>query len=217
MRCSLDPASLAGHPWLHSPPSLTSHTPLVYHAEIFKQRLGVVLETDDEMQCLVSGCNFLLRAISHEAFTFESGTPTYVPANAGSGLFPYLLVNIGSGVSILKVDGPDSYQRVSGSSLGECPGGARSGARLQLGRCRVVAPWQAMPGLHRHIAASRAEPCCTLSLLGPSHSIHLAAPINRCSIDMIVGPRDVTGVPVPVCRWRHVLGPVPAADAREGL
>ena len=33
-------------------------------------------------------------------------------------IYPYLLVNIGSGVSILKVDGPRSYQRVGGTSLG---------------------------------------------------------------------------------------------------
>jgi type II pantothenate kinase len=32
--------------------------------------------------------------------------------------FPYLVVNIGSGVSILKVNSPNSYERVSGSSLG---------------------------------------------------------------------------------------------------
>jgi hypothetical protein len=133
----------------------------------------VVLETDDEMQCLVSGCNFLLRAISHEAFTFESGTPTYVPANAGSGLFPYLLVNIGSGVSILKVDGPDSYQRVSGSSLGESPQGVRSGARVQRGGRRVMAPCQAMPRLHGHRAASCAGPCCTPSLLGLPYSSYV--------------------------------------------
>ena len=39
-------------------------------------------------------------------------------AAADSDLFPYLLVNIGSGVSILKVDSDQSSQRVSGSSLG---------------------------------------------------------------------------------------------------
>lgn len=33
-------------------------------------------------------------------------------------LFPYLLVNIGSGVSIVKVEGDGKYERVSGSSLG---------------------------------------------------------------------------------------------------
>lgn len=36
----------------------------------------------------------------------------------GADLYPYLLVNIGSGVSIVKVEGEGQYERVSGSSLG---------------------------------------------------------------------------------------------------
>src|SRR5437667_4292710 len=34
------------------------------------------------------------------------------------GIYPYLLVNIGSGVSFLKVSGPRTYERVGGTSLG---------------------------------------------------------------------------------------------------
>jgi type II pantothenate kinase len=37
------------------------------------------------------------------------------PSNA---IYPYLLVNIGSGVSFLKVSGPRKYERVGGTSLG---------------------------------------------------------------------------------------------------
>ena len=33
-------------------------------------------------------------------------------------LYPYLVVNIGSGVSIVKVDGPTAFTRVSGTALG---------------------------------------------------------------------------------------------------
>ena len=33
------------------------------------------------MDCLVSGCNFFLKAIRHEAFTFESGQPNYIASN----------------------------------------------------------------------------------------------------------------------------------------
>jgi len=88
-------------------------------AELFEERLGVVLERVDEMQCLVSGCNFLLRAIYHEAFSFEKGDgPNYVTPHSDSDVFPYLLVNIGSGVSMLKVSGDNSHKRVSGSNLG---------------------------------------------------------------------------------------------------
>ena len=35
-----------------------------------------------------------------------------------TSIYPYLLVNIGSGVSFLKVTGPRTYQRVGGTSLG---------------------------------------------------------------------------------------------------
>jgi len=39
-------------------------------------------------------------------------------AGTSSSSFPYLIVNIGSGVSILKVTSPTSFERVSGSSVG---------------------------------------------------------------------------------------------------
>ena len=38
----------------------------------------MMLEKEDEMDCLVAGCNFLLKAIYHEAFSFEGGGPNYV-------------------------------------------------------------------------------------------------------------------------------------------
>ncbi|KAF8056112.1 pantothenate kinase 2 [Scenedesmus sp. PABB004] len=90
-------------------------------AEVFKERLGLVLEREDEIGCAVGGCNFLLRTITHEAFAFEAGQAQFVPTSSCEGaLFPYLLVNIGSGVSIIRVDGPGEGQhtRVSGSSVG---------------------------------------------------------------------------------------------------
>jgi len=41
-----------------------------------------------------------------------------VKKKKAGGVFPYLLVNIGSGVSIVRVDGPNSFHRVSGSFIG---------------------------------------------------------------------------------------------------
>uniref|UniRef100_A0A0C9RHX8 TSA: Wollemia nobilis Ref_Wollemi_Transcript_19386_963 transcribed RNA sequence n=1 Tax=Wollemia nobilis TaxID=56998 RepID=A0A0C9RHX8_9CONI len=41
--------------------------------DIFKERLGVTLDKEDEMDCLVAGANFLLKAIRHEAFTHMEG------------------------------------------------------------------------------------------------------------------------------------------------
>eukprot|EP01040_Poterioochromonas_malhamensis_P011898 gene11898-12982_t len=49
-------------------------------------------------------------------------------------IFPYLVVNIGSGVSILKVTGPGQFQRVSGTSLG---GGTYWGLCRLLTKCQT--------------------------------------------------------------------------------
>jgi type II pantothenate kinase len=38
--------------------------------------------------------------------------------SARADIYPYLLVNIGSGVSMIKVSGPRQFQRVGGTSLG---------------------------------------------------------------------------------------------------
>lgn len=65
------------------------------------------VEKLDEMSCLITGCNFLLTHVPNEAFQFkkdELDQPEFVFKNLdGNNIFPYLLVNIGSGVSILKV------------------------------------------------------------------------------------------------------------------
>ncbi|GJP44935.1 hypothetical protein CLOM_g4333 [Closterium sp. NIES-68] len=87
------------------------------YTDLFREKLGVVLDKEDEMRCLVLGLNFLLRSIRDEAFTHLEGEKQFVEMHAGN-IFPYLLVNIGSGVSILKVDGPQQYERVSGTNLG---------------------------------------------------------------------------------------------------
>lgn len=39
-------------------------------------------------------------------------------AEARADIYPYLLVNIGSGVSMIKVSGPRNYERIGGTSLG---------------------------------------------------------------------------------------------------
>ncbi|KAG5127111.1 hypothetical protein JHK82_027946 [Glycine max] len=57
------------------------------------------------------------KAIRHEAFTHMEGQKEFVQINT-KDLFPYLLVNIGSGVSMIKVDGDGKYERVSGTNVG---------------------------------------------------------------------------------------------------
>ena len=48
-----------------------------------QERLGVVLEKEDEMDCLVAGCNFLLKAIKYEAFAYEDNQPRFIPTQGG--------------------------------------------------------------------------------------------------------------------------------------
>ncbi|GMI99465.1 pantothenate kinase 2 [Hibiscus trionum] len=100
-------------------------------ADLFKERLGVSIEKEDEMDCLVAGANFLLKAIRHEAFTHMEGHKEFVQIDHND-LFPYLLVNIGSGVSIIKVDGDGKFERVSGTNVG---GGTYWGLGRLLTKC----------------------------------------------------------------------------------
>lgn len=53
----------------------------------------------------MKGCNFLLKNIPDEAFIYQrQSNPEYkFPETDAETVFPYLLVNIGSGVSIVKV------------------------------------------------------------------------------------------------------------------
>ncbi|PWZ14619.1 Pantothenate kinase 2 [Zea mays] len=102
------------------------------YADVFKERLGVSLEKEDEMDCLVAGANFLLKAIRHEAFTHMDGQKQYVQIDQND-LFPFLLVNVGSGVSIIKVDGHGKFQRVSGTNVG---GGTYWGLGRLMTKCK---------------------------------------------------------------------------------
>lgn len=101
-------------------------------ADLFKERLGVSIDKEDEMNCLMAGANFLLKAIRHEAFTHMEGQKEFVQIDQNE-LFPYLLVNIGSGVSMIKVDGDGKFQRVSGTNVG---GGTYWGLGKLLTKCK---------------------------------------------------------------------------------
>ncbi|KAL6969448.1 Pantothenate kinase 2, mitochondrial [Sarracenia purpurea var. burkii] len=101
-------------------------------ADLFKEKLGVSLDKVDEMDCLVAGANFLLKVVHPEAFTYIDGREEYVQIDHND-LYPYLLVNIGSGVSMIKVDGDGKFERVSGTSVG---GGTFWGLGRLLTNCK---------------------------------------------------------------------------------
>nr|OQO26311.1 hypothetical protein B0A51_05162 [Rachicladosporium sp. CCFEE 5018] len=88
--------------------------------DLIKSRLGVDLSREDEMECLIRGLDFFITEIPDEVFTYhdedQENVMHYQPAR--SDVYPYLLVNIGSGVSMVKVEGPSKYQRIGGTSLG---------------------------------------------------------------------------------------------------
>ena len=63
------------------------------------------------------GLDFFISEIPREVFTYSETDPMlFVEPRAD--IYPYLLVNIGSGVSMVKVSGPKQYERIGGTSLG---------------------------------------------------------------------------------------------------
>ncbi|KAK4136996.1 fumble [Trichocladium antarcticum] len=87
-----------------------------YHDKI-RDVLGVDVLREDEMECLIIGLDFFINEIPCEVFTYSEANPMQF-VEPSDNIYPYLLVNIGSGVSFLKVSGPREYQRVGGTSLG---------------------------------------------------------------------------------------------------
>lgn len=66
--------------------------------------LPLRVDKEDVMTCLIKGCNFVLRNIPHEVFAYQKDSDTEFRFQTNHpNIFPYLLVNIGSGVSIVKV------------------------------------------------------------------------------------------------------------------
>ncbi|KAL9101585.1 MAG: hypothetical protein Q9187_009225 [Circinaria calcarea] len=87
----------------------------------YYDRMREVLEVEvlreDEMECLIIGLDFFITEIPREVFTHSESDPMHF-AEPRADIYPYLLVNIGSGVSMIKVAGPKQYDRIGGTSLG---------------------------------------------------------------------------------------------------
>ncbi|KAF9538649.1 hypothetical protein EC957_006386 [Mortierella hygrophila] len=85
--------------------------------ERLRETLKVNIQREDEMECLITGLNFLITEIPFEVFTYSETDPMCFEETPEDP-FPYMLVNIGSGVSILKVTSATTFERISGTSLG---------------------------------------------------------------------------------------------------
>lgn len=85
-----------------------------------KEKLGLNIDKCNEMTCIVDGCNFLLKNISDEVFQYQrKGNPEYKFQTINPRhMYPYLLVTVGSGVSILKVESDDKFERIGGTATG---------------------------------------------------------------------------------------------------
>ena len=88
------------------------------YKDMLMDELQLQIKPQDEMRSLVLGINFLQLCCKEEiCFKYENRTKVYqqIPED---DVFPFIVMNIGSGVSCLKVTGPESYQRVTGSLVG---------------------------------------------------------------------------------------------------
>ncbi|KAJ6868981.1 pantothenate kinase 2-like [Populus alba x Populus x berolinensis] len=91
-----------------------------------RKGLGLVLTKKMRWIVLWQEQTFCLRLFRHEAFTHMEGQKEFVQIDQND-LFPYLLVNIGSGVSMIK------FERVSGTNVG---GGTYWGLGRLLTKCK---------------------------------------------------------------------------------
>lgn len=88
-----------------------------------KAGLPMIIVKKDEMECLIKGLDWLITKIPNEIFTYdlEHDHIRFVSnKETDTDVYPYLLVNIGLGVSMIKVTGPgpNGFERIGGSSLG---------------------------------------------------------------------------------------------------
>lgn len=109
-------------------------------APLFRDALQVEVVPVKELSAVVDGLLFLACSCgpaAQEIFTInEDGQPS--PASWPEPLFPFLVVNIGSGVSILRVNSPQEgdYTRVGGTA---CGGGTFLGLARALTSARTFA------------------------------------------------------------------------------
>eukprot|EP01071_Lankesteria_metandrocarpae_P010697 Lankesteria_metandrocarpae@DN5366_c0_g1_i5.p1 len=83
----------------------------------FEDRLNLEVRKIDEMQSLMIGLHFFLRH-TNSVYRYDCTTKDRISVKISDPMYPFLLVNIGSGVSIIKATGPEQFQRVTGTCIG---------------------------------------------------------------------------------------------------
>ena len=86
------------------------------------QKLGINLCKFDEMASLIRGVHFLVRYFPNECYYWKdpkAAMACKVPFFLGPSPYPYIIVNIGSGVSVLLVESATRFRRIGGTSVGK--------------------------------------------------------------------------------------------------
>lgn len=87
----------------------------------FKSQVNLILHKFDELHSLINGIHFIEANNPSECYYLENPlSPSErkkIPYDFSSP-YPYLVVNIGSGVSIIAVEAPNKFKRVTGTSIG---------------------------------------------------------------------------------------------------
>lgn len=107
--------------------------------ELIEREVKLKMHKFDELNSLIRGVDFMERSNPNKELFYyadaqdggESGA--VMTPYASREIYPFMLVNIGSGVSILNVEGPEKYKRVHGTSLG---GGTFLGLTCLLTDCQ---------------------------------------------------------------------------------
>ncbi|KAG5681504.1 hypothetical protein PVAND_010931 [Polypedilum vanderplanki] len=89
--------------------------------EEFRREVNIRLKKFDELDALIKGILYADIHNRSECYYYENASDISISQKARfdfSQPYPFILVNIGSGVSILAVRGANDYKRISGTSLG---------------------------------------------------------------------------------------------------
>lgn len=87
----------------------------------FRRQVNMKLAKFDELDALIKGILFTETQNSRECYYWENASDISLSEKKTfdfSQPYPFILVNVGSGVSVLAVRGPENYKRISGTSLG---------------------------------------------------------------------------------------------------
>eukprot|EP00240_Pyramimonas_obovata_P001121 CAMPEP_0118935644 /NCGR_PEP_ID=MMETSP1169-20130426/15756_1 /TAXON_ID=36882 /ORGANISM="Pyramimonas obovata, Strain CCMP722" /LENGTH=490 /DNA_ID=CAMNT_0006878703 /DNA_START=78 /DNA_END=1551 /DNA_ORIENTATION=- len=142
--------------------------------KVFEEVLGVELIPQKELKAVVDGLLLLnTHGPANELFTVQPGTGAVEELEWPEELFPFLVVNMGSGVSVLKVNrpGPDGYERVGGTACG--------GATF-LGLCTLLTSANSFEEALRLAERGNAQRVDTLvgDIYGPDGAVDLNMPAS---------------------------------------